>query len=125
MQLAAPAKRSKVPLTGSNFGCPASLSSVAALGFALIAASRLRVLALMVRIATPRQIQELAMAALASEGRLHRQAGHPEPNRLSKHPSDAPKSTANLNKMEPNEEELCRKAPKRIQSSPVRFSDLR
>ena len=52
-----------------------------ALGFALPAASGLGAVALMVRITALRNIQEFAMAALALERRLHRQAPHPEPPR--------------------------------------------
>jgi len=42
-----------------------------ALDFALLAASRLRAVALVVRIAAFRKIQEFAMEALAPSGRLH------------------------------------------------------
>jgi hypothetical protein len=94
-----------------------------ALGLALPAASRLGAVALMVRITALRKIQDFAMAALAPEGRLHRQACQPEPPRPPKPPRrHSPKSTTALHKTEPNEEELCRKAPKKIHRLTIRFS---
>jgi len=61
-----------------------------ALGFALPVASGLGAVALMVRITAFRKIQKFAMAALAPEGRLHRQARQPEPPRPPEPPNDTP-----------------------------------